>query len=682
MITKKKDIDTILEEISRLKENFRLLLDSIPQKIFYKDKNSVYIACNKSYASDLGINPEEIEGKTDYDFFPKELAEKYRADDERIIKSGKIEEFDESYIKEGFEYTVHTIKAPIKDKKGEIIGVLGIFWDITDRKKMEEELKRSEEHFRLISEKTSDMIIITTFEINPIYTYVSPSIKNIMGYEPEELVGKHALAGIHPEDRDLIIPILREYVEKRKGLEGTPDVFERLEYRVIDKWGKWRFLESTVNIMKDELLFISRDVTERKETEIKLRELSKAVEESPAVVVITDSNANIEYVNPRFQELTGYTFEEVIGKNPRILKSGLTPEETYKKLWETILKGEIWRGEFINRKKNGEIYYESASISPVKDNKGNITHFVAVKLDITRQKKDEIALKRSEERYKIISLLISDIAVSFIYNPDGTLSIDWIAGRPEKLTGYSIEEFNEKGCIKGLIVGEDIPIFEENLKNILSGKISTCEYRITTKDGKIKWIRDYGYSVNDEDGKTRIYKAFQDITERKLAEEALQNEAIRDPLTGMFNRRFMTEFLKKEIKRSERYKRKIGFLLIDIDNFKKINDIYGHLAGDEVLKRTADIIQSCVRQSDIVVRYGGDEFLVILTEIDGDLDKIKKRIIRAVEEEKFPEIQFPVTLSIGSTCWSPEQQRTLEAILAEADQKMYEEKRRMKDNEH
>lgn len=673
-----KEIEALQQEISRLKENFRFLLDSIPQKIFYKDRNSVYIACNRSYARDLGIKPEEIEGKNDYEFFPKELAEKYRADDQRIMRKGEIEEFDESYIKDGIEYTIHTIKAPVRDQKGEIIGILGIFWDITDRKRMEEELRRSEEHFRLISEKTSDMIIITTFELNPVYTYVSPSIKNIMGYNPEELIGKPALAGIHPEDRELIIPILKEYLEKRKGLEGTPDVFERLEYRVRDKWGKWRFLESTVNIMKDELLFISRDITERKETEKKLRELSKAVEQSPAVVVITDADARIEYVNPKFEELTGYTFEEVSGKNPRILKSGLTPVETYKKLWDTILKGEIWRGEFINRKKNGEIYYESASISPVKDEKGKITHFVAVKLDITKQKMDEIALKRSEERYKIISQLISDIAVSLIYNPDGSFFVEWIAGRPEIITGYTVEELKEKECMKKIIFQEDSKVFEEHLRKLLTGNTSTCEYRIITKDGKIRWLSDYGYSVKDENGTIRLYKAFQDITERKMVEEALQKEVIRDPLTGLFNRRFMTEFIKKEMKRSERYKHNIGFLLIDINNFKEINDRYGHIVGDKVLQITADALQRSVRQSDVVVRYGGDEFLIILTETNGEVEKVKERIKEIVENVYIPELKNSITLSIGCSYWSPDQPRTLEAILSEADQKMYEEKKKSK----
>lgn len=120
-----------------------------------------------------------------------------------------------------------------------------------------------------------------------------------------------------------------------------------------------------------------------------IRKLSRAVEQSPSTVIITNAQGAIEYVNPKFTEITGYTSEEVIGKNPRIFKSGATPPESYQKLWETITAGGEWRGEFLNRKKGGELYWESASISPIPDENGVITHYVAVKEDITARKEAE-----------------------------------------------------------------------------------------------------------------------------------------------------------------------------------------------------------------------------------------------------------------------------------------------------
>ncbi len=121
------------------------------------------------------------------------------------------------------------------------------------------------------------------------------------------------------------------------------------------------------------------------------------MEQSPSIVIITDTAGNIEYVNPKFTQITGYTLEEVIGNNPRFLKSGETSREEYKRLWETITSGCEWRGVFHNKKKNGELYWESAFISPVKDPDGAITHFLAVTEDITERKRTEEALRKARE---------------------------------------------------------------------------------------------------------------------------------------------------------------------------------------------------------------------------------------------------------------------------------------------
>jgi PAS domain S-box-containing protein len=159
-----------------------------------------------------------------------------------------------------------------------------------------------------------------------------------------------------------------------------------------------------IGYLRNGRLRLERALEKKEIAEAAFLVIIRATEQSPASVVVTDIDGNIEFVNPRFTQITGYALEEVLGQNPRVLKSGHTPPEEYKRLWETITSGGSWRGELLNKKKNGESYWEAASISPAKDADGNIAHFVGVKEDITDRKHAE------EERERLVSELQSALA--------------------------------------------------------------------------------------------------------------------------------------------------------------------------------------------------------------------------------------------------------------------------------
>jgi len=162
-----------------------------------------------------------------------------------------------------------------------------------------------------------------------------------------------------------------------------------------------------------DLIFI-RDITEKKKISEQINKLSRIVDQSSSIIIITDLEGKIEYTNPKFTEVTGYFFEEVYGKKTSILKSGYTADHIYKDLWENILSGKEWRGEFKNKKKNGELYWESVSISPIRNEDGEITNFLAIKEDITEKKEMEFELKRaldsSEEANRLKSTLLSNMS--------------------------------------------------------------------------------------------------------------------------------------------------------------------------------------------------------------------------------------------------------------------------------
>ena len=260
------------------------------------------------------------------------------------------------------------------------------------------------------------------------------------------------------------------------------------------------------------------------ERTVELKKLSEAIKQSPASVVITDKNGNIEYVNAAFCETTGYSAEEAIGQNPRILKSGSLPAAHYQNLWQTILSGKIWKGDFINKKKNGQEYWESASISPIKNDHDEITHFVAVKQDITERKETEKKLKESEERHRMLLERLPESVV--VYDMDGKAV--YVNPAFEKTFGWSREE------VLGTKINFVPPELEAETKAAIQKMVAAgretlfFETRRLTKKGDQLDVRVNTAPFYDPNGlKVGNIVILNDITERKRAEKAIKNSEQR-----------------------------------------------------------------------------------------------------------------------------------------------------------
>ncbi len=239
-----------------------------------------------------------------------------------------------------------------------------------------------EEILSALLEYSRDIIVVVD-ETGHI-TFVSPAIREILGYDQVEISGELVTDYVHPSDRE---DVRNRFLDL---LERPGDSTERFTHRFEHADGDWVWLETVgsnrADTALDGFVFNSREITDRREREAELRRMKRAVDASGHAIYITDPAAHIEYVNPAFEEITGYSAEEAIGKTPRILKSGEMEEGYYEELWDTLLSGSEWEEEVINRRKSGELYTAHQTISPITNGSSEVQAFVAIQTDITERK--------------------------------------------------------------------------------------------------------------------------------------------------------------------------------------------------------------------------------------------------------------------------------------------------------
>lgn len=414
--------------------------------------------------------------------------------------------------------------------------------------------------------------------------------------------------------------------------------------------------------------------------------LLRALEQSPSVVVITDLDSHIEYVNPVFCRLTGYTREEVIGQHVCFLKSGQMSPEIYAALWRQLKAGADWSGEFHNRKKNGDLYWEAATISPVRDAHGVTEHYLKVAEDITRRKAAETELKEAQERYARVVMALRGFMFTVLLDSDGHPVRTLYYAGTELVTGYTVPEYQADPLLwYRMIVEEDRAPVTEQIEAVLKGKTTRgIEHRIRHKNGSVRWVRNLSVPTLDAQGRMTAYDGLiTDITELKEA-QALREEllaqmrrmALRDPLTGLYSRRGFEEELQRAWLLGERRALPTGVLILDLDHFKVLNDTYGHTVGDQVLIETARLIMDTVRAADIVSRHGGDEMVVILPLTNAEETRqAAGRLLEAFGAHTFCRgtHDLRATISIGAACGSAADP-TAQHILMRADQALYRAK--------
>lgn len=550
-----------------------------------------------------------------------------------------------------------------------------------------------------------------------------------------------------------------------------------------------------------------------------------ALNASANAIIITNEKGEIEWANPAFSKLSGYSIEESIGKKPQTLfKSGLQTDEYYQDLWTTILNGEVWHGELLNRRKNGLTYYEEITITPLPNANGKIAHFIAIKQDISSRKQMELELHQQRHELRIKearfhglfdqSALLAGVldkdcklievnnrALNLIgaksedvlghYFPDtpwwtndkekSTLVLalnQAIAGEVSsfeashlgidgstvhviftatpivlendiqievmglditsrrhteialqdnlamlkarhnaldqiyqgvtitdvhrhityvneafiKLSGYEREEL--MGSPLTILQGEETsPFTIVQMQTALDNQQPFCgEILNYRKDGTPFWNELSVTPVFNDAGELTQFVGVQlDVTARKQSEQEVHNMAFYDPLTQLPNRRLLTNRLEIAVALSQRNDKYGAVMFMDLDNFKPLNDNYGHRIGDLLLIEVANRISGCLRETDVVARFGGDEFVVLLSELNSDFhiakeeafvvaEKIRKLLavpylLSTMQEQDMMSgiVQHRCTSSIGIALFKGRKMMQ-EEILNAADTAMYQAK--------
>jgi len=546
---------------------------------------------------------------------------------------------------------------------------------VRELEELNERLRVSEGRFQALFEYAPDGYYLS--DLKGVFVDGNTAAESITGYARSELIGKSFLT------LGLLLPsgALKAAALLAKNMLGRstgPD-----EFTLIRKDGSKVSVEITTHpITLDErrlVLGIARDISERRRVERELRERVKELEAFYRLSDIAERKASsleelclaLADALPQSWQHDDIACARIVLRGKEYHSANFSESE-----WKQSARVRVG-GDVVGAI---DVFYleerPEEDEGPFLDEERRLIAAIAERLGrITERKEAEKALRASESRYRTL----------FDGSRDAIVLADAQTGE--------ILDCNDEMCqlverTKGDLIGRPQSILhpDQELDELLSVTFREARTSESGRSVEVDVISRRGRRIPVEiraapvsiGGRSCLLGMFRDVSKRKELEEKLSHMARHDPLTGILNRYALEEMLEREIARSKRYEHPIGFLMVDVNRFKEINDRFGHAMGDKVLQGVAEVLKHNVRDADILVRYGGDEFLVILPETDGETEVVRGRIQAEVAKrnETNPLLEFPVTLAIGTVHWSPDGVQTVDQALEEADRRMYEDKRK------
>lgn len=510
--------ERIAQGLIESEEKFRNMADFSPVALgIYQDDNWVYI--NPAAIEMSGYSKEELFSKKFWEFADPEYHEFVRNNGvSRQIGDEQPKSYElKIRSKNGDARWVYLKGGGIK-YNGRPAGIVSII-DISEKIKAEKEIQAERLLLRTLIDNLPDPIYVKDSEARKLLANLA-DVQNIGCKNEAEVLGKTDLelfAGIKGKrgfEEDM------EVIRNAKPLINREEAF--MSQTGIQRW----LLTSKIPLLDNKgksigLVGIGRDITDMKKAEEQIKKLFKSIEQSPSTIVITDVQGNIEYVNPKFTEITGYKAEEVMGQNPRILKSGKNPQEVYVQMWNTISHGDVWRGEFQNRKKNGELYWEWATVTSIKNEDGLITNYLAIKEDISFRKQMEaeliVARNKALESDKLKSAFLANMSHEIRTPLNSIIGFSELLGDDD----FSQEEKNE--FIQHIVDNGN------SLLNIISdimdvSKMESGDIRIRKSQVNIdlvvkRMMEEFQLKCNERNLEFRIVKPESDQNILVLADE-------------------------------------------------------------------------------------------------------------------------------------------------------------------
>jgi len=717
-----KEISILNQQITKLKlsedknkqelKETKTLIDELPQAVYEIDKKGNFTFLNQTAIEIWGFTKSELKnGLSSLQTLIPEDRPRAINNINKLFSGNKLEVNEYTAIKkDGTTFPILIYGSP-KYKNGEIVGTRGVVVDISKLKNIEKILLKSQQEFSSLFNSSPEALIYIDDKSNILN--INAQFTKLFGYTLKEIKGRNIDNGIiHSQKRiyegeNLTKKALKgfvnyETIRKRKDGSEFPVFISSAPVKINNK------LKGVITLYQD--------ITERKKAEEELRQSEEKFagifKNIPDAAFYQDTKGTILDINPRFTKVFGYTKENILGKN--IDEIGLYPTSRMKEgkdLTRKTLNKDLTNFETIRQKKDGTLVPVRISTSFVKI-KDKVTGIIALYQDINERKQSE---KIQKVLYNISKAANSNISLKGLYNTihkelgkiidTSNFYIALIDENKDELyfpyhidekdDNFPIQKFSTSNVLTAQVMKKGKPLFntsKEYEKMLASGELNPMgstslqsiwlgvplkiEGHVIGAMAVQSYTNPNLYSKRDIKLMEFVSEQIATAIERKRMEEELKKLAHYDTLTGTYNRGYGLELLQRQVKIAKRSKTSFLLAYTDLDNLKRINDQFGHEEGDKAITQMANLFQSILREVDIIIRMGGDEFLLVFPDSSlKEIPIIEKRLYdKLALQDQVSHKSYKIGFTVGFSCYNSEHPKSIEELMRIADQKMYKNK--------